>query len=81
MTLISKKRKKKKERVDFAKSDPDYKPFIVMNEYLEVWTGLARGGRELIFSGDMDDAKPLCFDTQFNTLKRVTSLKLEQIYI
>ena len=59
MTSISKK--KKKDRVDFVKSNPDYKPFIVMNEYLEVWVGMARGGRELVFSENMDDAKPLCF--------------------
>ena len=81
MTLISKKRKKKKERVDFAKSDPDYKPFIVMNEHLQVWTGLRDGGRTLAFSDDFDDAKPLDFDSQFRTLNRLTLDKLEQIYI
>lgn len=79
MTRISKK--KKKDRVDFVRDDPDYNPFIVMNEHLEVWIGLACGGRELVFSENMDDAKPLCFDSQFRTLKRITNLKLEQIYL
>ena len=71
----------KNKRVDFVKDDPDYNPFIVMNEHLEVWIGMARGGRELIFSPDMEDAKPLSFDVQFKTLKRLTNLKLEQIYL
>jgi len=75
------KKKKKKERPDFIKSDPDYKPFIVMNDQLQVWVGLTNGGRELIFSDDFDDAKSLNFDTQFTTLNRLTLDKLEQIYI
>jgi hypothetical protein len=80
MTHTSKK-KKKKERFDCVKDDPEYNPFIVMNENLEVWTGLLSGGRELSFSADMKDAKPLNFDSQFRTLRRLTTLKLEQIYI
>ena len=76
---ISKKRKKTK--ADLIKSDPDYKPFIVMNDQLQVWVGLKSGGRELIFSDDFDDAKPLDFDSQFRTLNRLTLDKLEQIYI
>ena len=81
MMTTSKKRKKKKEKVDFVKSDPDYKPFIVMNDQLQVWVGLKKGGRELVFSDDLDDAKPLNFDVQFKTLNRLTLDKLEQIYI
>jgi len=81
MTVTSKKRKKKKERSDFVKDDPEYRPFIVLNENLEVWTGLACGGRELTFSPNVKEAKPLNFDSQFRTLRRMTSLQLEQIYI
>jgi hypothetical protein len=78
----SKKKRKKKVRIDFNKLDPEYKPFIVMNEYLQVWIGLKDGGRILVFSDDMDDAKQLDFDIQFRTLKRLSRLvKLEQIYI
>jgi hypothetical protein len=74
--------KKRKVRIDFNKLDPEYKPFIVMNEYLQVWIGLKDGGRTLVFSDDMDDAKQLDFDVQFRTLKRLSRLvKLEQIYI
>lgn len=80
MTPIS-KRKKKKERVDFIKSDPDYKPYIVMNEFLQVWVGLANGGRNLTFSDNPEEAKVLYFDTQFKYLRRATIFKLEQIYI
>ena len=79
MTTTSKK--KKKERIDFIKNDPDYKPFIVMNNQLQVWTGLANGGLELSFSDNLDDAKPLSFDTQFKTLNGLTLDKLEKIYI
>jgi hypothetical protein len=78
--LISKT--KKKEQVDFVKDDPEYKPFIVMNEYLQVWTGLKDGGLTLTFSDNFDDAKPLNFYTQFLSLKRIYKLtKLEQIYL
>jgi len=42
---------------------------------------LKNGGRELVFSDDLDDAKPLNFDVQFKTLNRLTLDKLEQIYI
>lgn len=61
--------------------DPDYKPFIVMNEHLQVWTGLRDGGRSLAFSNNLDDAKSLNFETQFKCLKRIYPYKLEQIYI
>ena len=74
-------KKSRKKKVYPVTLDPDYKPFIVMNEYLQVWTGLKDGGLTLVFSDNIDDAKPLDFDTQFITLNRLTLDKLEQIYI
>jgi hypothetical protein len=74
-------KKSRKKKVDLITLDPDYKPFIVMNEHLQVWTGLKDGGRTLSFSNNIDDAKPLDFDSQFRTLNRLTLDKLEQIYI
>ena len=75
-------KKKKKTTADLIKSDPDYKPFIVMNEYLQVWIGIKDGGRTLVFSDDFDDARSLFFDSQFRTLKKISRIvKLEQIYI
>jgi hypothetical protein len=74
-------KKSRKKKVHPVTLDPDYKPFIVMNEYLQVWTGLKDGGLTLVFSDNIDDAKPLDFDTQFITLNRLTLDKLEQIYI
>jgi hypothetical protein len=71
----------KKKRTDPIKDHPDYKPFIVMNDCLQVWVSLANGGRKLIFSDNLDDAKPLHFDSQFKTLKRLSLTKLEQIYL
>jgi hypothetical protein len=78
---MSTSKEKKKKRVDFITLDPEYKPFIVMNNQLQVWVGIKDGGRTLLFSDDFDDAKPLNFDSQFRTLKRLTLDKLEQIYI
>jgi len=76
-------KKSKKKKVDLITLDPEYKPFIVMNEYLQVWVGLKDGGRTLVFSDDFDDAKTLFFDAQFRTLSRASRMiiKLEQIYI
>lgn len=79
--MSTSKKKKRKVRIDFNKLDPDYKPFIVMNEHLQVWTGLKDGGRTLSFSNNIDDAKSLDFDSQFRTLNGLTLDKLEQIYI
>jgi len=61
--------------------DPDIKPFIVYNEYLQVWVGLKNGGREAVFSDEYDDAKPLHYDQQFRTLQRIAECKLEKEYI
>ena len=61
--------------------DPDQKPYIVYNEYLQVWVGLQDGGRIALFSDKYDDAKPLHYDQQFRTLQRVSGCKLEIEYI
>lgn len=75
-------KKSKKKKADLITLDPEYKPFIVMNEYLQVWVGIKDGGRTLVFSDDFDDARSLFFDSQFRTLKRISRIvKLEQIYI
>lgn len=74
-------KKSKNKKVHPITLDPDYKPYIVMNEHLQVWTGLRDGGRSLSFSNNLDDAKPLDFDAQFRCLKRIYPYKLEQIYL
>ena len=51
--------------------DPDRKPYIVYNEYLQVWVGLQDGGRIALFSDEYDDAKPLHYDQQFKTLQSI----------
>jgi len=61
--------------------DPDRKPYIVYNEYLQVWVGLKDGGRIALFSDEYDEAKPLHYDQQFRTLQRVAGCKLEKEYI
>jgi hypothetical protein len=61
--------------------DPNQKPYIVYNEYLQVWVGLQDGGRIALFSDEYDDAKPLHYDQQFRTLQRVAGCKLEREYI
>jgi len=74
-------KKSKKKRINPITLDPEYNPFIVMNELLQVWVGITNGGRTLLFSDNIDDAKPLDFDSQFRTLNRLTLDKLEQIYL
>jgi hypothetical protein len=61
--------------------DPDRKPYIVYNEYLQVWVGLKDGGRIALFSDEYDEAKPLHYDQQFRTLQRIAGYKLEREYI
>ena len=61
--------------------DLDRKPYIVYNEYLQVWVGLKDGGRIALFSDEYDEAKPLHYDQQFRTLQRVAGCKLEREYI
>jgi hypothetical protein len=53
--------------------------FIVLNESAQAWTGLK--GDDLAFSDDWDEAKPLENDIQFGHLKRMTHLKLEQVFL
>jgi len=60
--------------------DPDAKPYIVYNEYLQVWVGL-KAGSQTVFSDNYDDAKPLKYEEQFKCLQRLTTLKLEKEYI
>jgi hypothetical protein len=75
-------KKSKNKKADLITLDPEYKKFIVMNEYLQVWVGVKDGGRTLIFSDDFNDAKPLFFNSQFRTLSRISRIvKIEQIYI
>jgi hypothetical protein len=71
----------KKSKKSLIPPDPDYKPYIVYNEYLQVWTGLMDGGRTALFSDDYNDAKPLYYEQQFKTLQRITLYKLEKEYL
>jgi hypothetical protein len=61
--------------------DPDKKPFIVYNEYLQVWVGLRDGGRTAIFSDEYDEAKPLYYEQQFKALQRIAGESIEKEYI
>ena len=61
--------------------DPESKPYIVYNEYLQVWVGLKDGGRVVVFSDDYEDAKPLQYEQQFKTLQRIATMALEKEYI
>lgn len=61
--------------------DPDKKPYIVYNEYLQVWVGLRDGGRTAVFSDNYEDAKPLYYERQFNTLQRIAGGSIEKEYI
>jgi len=61
--------------------DLERKPYIVYNEYLQVWTGLKNGGVEATFSDNYDDAKPLNYESQFKHLQRISLSKLEKEYI
>lgn len=73
LTPVSKKK--------LVQPDPDRKPYIVYNEYLQVWVGLQDGGRIALFSDEYDDAKPLYYDQQFRTLQRIAGCKLEREFI
>jgi hypothetical protein len=61
--------------------DPERKPYIVYNEYLQVWVGLRDGGRTAIFSDEYDEAKPLYYEQQFKALQRIAGEALEKEYI
>jgi hypothetical protein len=53
--------------------------FIVMNELCQVFVGFSSKG--VVFSDDLDLAKPLYNDTQIDTLKMYTYHKLEKMYL
>jgi len=53
--------------------------FIVLNELCQVFVGFKAGG--VVFSDDLDLAKPLYNDRQVDTLKMYTYHKLEKEYI
>jgi hypothetical protein len=61
--------------------DPDKKPYIVYNEYLQVWVGLRDGGRTALFSDEYNEAKPLYYEQQFKTLQRIAGGSLEKEYL
>lgn len=54
--------------------------YIVLNEHAQVWVGI-RSGDELVFSDNINDAKPLENEEQFNCLKRMSFYKLEKIFL
>jgi len=61
--------------------DPERNPYIVYNEYLQVWVGLKDGGRTAIFSDEYNEAKPLYYEQQFKTLQRIAGGSLEKEYL
>lgn len=61
--------------------DPGKKPFIVYNEYLQVWVGLRDGGRTAVFSDEYNDAKPLYYEQQFKALQHIVGNSIEKEYI
>lgn len=61
--------------------DPDYKPYIVLNDRLQVWVGLLDGGRTLSFSDDFDEAKILGYDEQFTHICRIADCQVMKDYI
>jgi hypothetical protein len=65
--------KMKKKRV----KEPKPINFIVVDEYLQAFTGLNGGCPQ--YHPDWDKAKPLQYVTQFETLQRHSLLKLEMI--
>ena len=56
-------------------------PFIIMNQNCKVWTGLRDGGRRAVFSNNIEDAKELHYDIQFNRVQSIAYEKLEKIYL
>jgi hypothetical protein len=71
----------KKQHNLFNPEDPDKKPFIVYNDYLQVWIGLRDGGRTAVFSDEYSDAKPLHYEQQFKALQHIAGDVLEKEYI
>jgi hypothetical protein len=52
-----------------------------MNQNCHVWTGLRDGGRRAVFSNNIDDAKSLHYDIQFNKVQGMVYENLEKIYL
>jgi hypothetical protein len=75
MTPTSKKKKKQ------LIIDPDYKPFIILNDKLQVWVGLINGGRNAVFSDDFDEAKVLGYEEQFVHVCRISDGHIMKDYI
>lgn len=67
---------KRKKRVFDINKEPE---FIVLNELCQAFVGFKPGG--VVFSDDLDLAKPLYNDRQVSTLKMYTYHKLEKEYI
>ncbi len=61
--------------------DPDYKPYIVLNDKLQVWVGLLDGGRALSFSNNFDEAKILGYEEQFVHICRIADCQVMKDYI
>lgn len=53
--------------------------YIVINPLGEVWVGIR--GKEIAFSQDWNQAKPLSNQNQFTNLQRMTYDKLEQLFL
>ena len=75
MTPTSKKKKKQ------PIIDPNYKPFIILNDKLQVWVGLINGGRNAVFSDDFDEAKVLGYEEQFVHVCRISDGHIMKDYI
>lgn len=59
--------------------EPKVKPFILLNEYCQVYCGL-KGGYPA-FSDDLDDARTLENEMQLKIIQQGTSFKLEKEYL
>jgi len=73
MTLTSKKK--------LVQIDPDYKPYIILNDMLQVWIGLQDGGRTAVFSDNFDEAKVLGYEEQFVHICRIVNCQVMKDYI
>ena len=70
-----------KSKKKLVPTDPDYKPYIVLNDRLQVWVGLLDGGRRVAFSADFDEAKVLGYEEQFVYICRIADCQVMKDYI
>ena len=70
-----------KSKKKLAPIDPDYKPYIVLNDRLQVWVGLLDGGRRVAFSDDFNEAKVLGYEEQFVHICRISDCQVMKDYI